>query len=64
MDHVFVLNAIVGEKRRNKNSDLVDIVFYDIKDACNSLWLDNTILDLKKKGIDTNILNIFYSASM
>ena len=47
-DHVFVLNAIVEDKKRNKKSDPIDFVFYDVKDAFNSLWLDHTILDLKK----------------
>ena len=47
-DHLFVLNAIINERIQRKKLEKLDIVFYDVCQASDSLWPKRTYLDLFK----------------
>ena len=39
-DHVFVINSIINEVKKDKTKEPIDLVFYDIKECYNSSWLE------------------------
>ena len=41
----------------------IDLVFPDVTDCFNSLWTDQTIIDLHENGIETNLLNLIHELS-
>ena len=47
-DHLFVLNALINERIQRKKLEKLDIVFYNVCQAFNSLWPKTTYLDLFK----------------
>ena len=43
--------------------DQVDLVFYDISDCFNSLWVPKTLVDLYSKGVHNNAINLLHEMS-
>ena len=41
-DHIFVLNAVMNERIQRKNMKELDLVFYDVRQAFDSLWPEKT----------------------
>ena len=39
-DHGFVINSIINETIRDKRRKPLDMVFYDIKQCYDSLWME------------------------
>ena len=47
-DHVFVINSIINETIRDKRRKPLDMVFYNIKQCYDSLWMEKTLIDLEE----------------
>merc|ERR1711954_23433 len=62
-DHLLVLNGIINEKVKRKRSKDIDIVFYDIREAFDSLWNTKSFMDLNENGIEDDMLNLLFEAS-
>ena len=62
-DHLFVLNSVINDVTNGRKKKPVDIVFYDVCQCFDSLWVEKTLLDLYKKDIKDNTLNLIYEAS-
>ena len=62
-DHVFVINAIINEVKKDKTKKAIDLVFYDIKECYDSLWLEKTLVDLSKNGVKNDLINLLYEKS-
>ena len=60
-DHLFVYYSVVNETVNRKEP--VDIVFYDISQAFDSLWAEHTLLDSFENGIRNNLLNVMHEMS-
>ena len=61
-DHLFVLHSVMDETLKGKESCL-DLVFYDLAQAYDSLWLDHTLLDLYENNVNSNLLNLLHELS-
>ena len=59
-DHLYVLYSVIDEVLRGKEGCGVDLVFYDLAQAYDSLWVEHTLLDLFHSNIDSNLLNTMY----
>ena len=46
-----------------KNSDPIEVVFYDVKQAFDSLWTDKSYLDLYENGVKDDMLNLLHETS-
>ena len=62
-EHFFVLNAVINERIQRKNSASIDIVFYDVRQAFDSLWTERTFLDLFANGVKDDMLNLLHEGS-
>ena len=62
-DHLFVVYAVINDIKNGKKKEPVDIVCYDVEQCYDALWLEHTLLDVHKSGIDSNLLNLIYEAS-
>ena len=38
-DQVFIINSIINETIKDKRKGPIDLVFYDVKECYDSLWL-------------------------
>ena len=62
-DHLYVLLAIVNDVIRTKNKDPIEIVYYDVKQAFDSLWTEKSYLDLHENGLNDDMLNLLHETS-
>ena len=62
-DHLLVLNVIINEKVKRKRSKDIDIVFYDIREAFDSLWNTKSFMDLNENGVKDDMLNLLFEGS-
>ena len=62
-DHVFVINSIINETVKDKSKEPVDFVFYDVRQCFDSLWVEKTLLDLSKNGINNDLLNLIHETT-
>ena len=62
-DHLFVLNSVVHDVIKGKDVHDVDLVFYDLAQAYDSLWVRHTLLDLYENQVNSNLLNVIYELS-
>ena len=62
-DHLFVLYSVLHETLNEKEASDLDLVFYDLAQAYDSLWVSHTLVDLYENKIDSNLLNIIYELS-
>ena len=60
-DHTLVVHAIINEAQ-TKNIQL-DVLFTDIKQCFDSIWLEEAINDLYNSGINTRNLNLLYEGN-
>ena len=60
-DHTLIVHAIVNEAKWNKTN--IDILFTDIKQCFDSMWLDEAINDLYNSGVNTRNLNLLYEGN-
>jgi len=56
-DHLFVLYAVMNETLRSEHGE-TDLVFYDITQCYDSLWVQKTLCDLYSNGIKDSFLNL------
>ena len=61
-DHLFVLHSVMDETLKGKES-CIDLVFYDLAQAYDSLWVDHTLLDLYENNVNSNLLNLLHELS-
>ena len=62
-DHIFIINSIINETMKDKRKQPLDMVFYDVRQCFDSLWMEKTLIDLSKNGIKNDFLNLIYEAS-
>ena len=60
-DHTLIIHAVVNEAHRN-NLD-IDILFTDIKQCFDSIWLEEALNDLYNSGIQSRNLNLLYEGN-
>ena len=60
-DHTLIVHAIVNEAKWNKTN--IDILFTDIKQCFDSMWLEEAINDLYNSGVNTRNLNLLYEGN-
>ena len=60
-DHTLLVHAIVNEAKYNKKP--IDILFTDIKQCFDSIWLEEAINDMYCSGITTRNLNLIYEGN-
>ena len=59
-DHLFVLYSVVNEVLKSKEARQIDLVFYDITQAYDSLWMEHSLLDLHHIGVNSNVINLLH----
>ena len=57
-DHLFVLYAVINETLKRKDGCSIDLVFYDVTQCYDSLWVPKTLLDLYDNNVKSNAINI------
>ena len=62
-DHLYVLLAIVNDVITTKNKDPIEIVYYDVKQAFDSLWTEKSYLDLHENGLNDDMLTLLHETS-
>ena len=60
-DHTLVVHAVINEAHRQKQS--VDILFTDIKQCFDSIWLDEATNDLYNSGVTSRSLNLLHEGN-
>ena len=60
-DHSLIIHAIVNDSRHKKKR--VDILFTDIKQCFDSIWLDEATNDLYDSGVTSRNLNLLYEGN-
>ena len=60
-DHCLIVHAVVQEAMENDIQ--LDILFTDIKQCFDSIWLDEAINDLYLSGVETRNLNLLYEGN-
>ena len=60
-DHTLVVHAVVNEAKIKKKS--IDILFTDIKQCFDSIWLEEALNDLYCSGINTRNLNLLFEGN-
>ena len=60
-DNILIIHAVVNEAKM-KNIKL-DLIFVDIKQCFDSIWLDEAINDLYDSGITSRNLNLLYEGN-
>ncbi len=60
-DHTLIIHAIVNEAKERKLC--IDILFTDIKQYFDSIWLDEATNDLFDSGVTSRNLNILYEGN-
>ena len=62
-DHLFVLYSIITDTIYGKNKEEIDLVCYDVSQCYDALWVEHTLLDLQRNGVNSNLLNLVYECS-
>ena len=62
-DHLFVVYSVINEVLRSKEERKIDLVFYDISDCFNALWVTKSLLDLHSNGLNNSYLNLLHELS-
>ena len=60
-DHLFVVYSVVNETLNSEHQR--DIVFYDVSQCYDSLWVKRSLLDMFENGMSSNLLNLVYELS-
>ena len=60
-DHTLIVHAVVNEALTNKIQ--LDILFTDIKQCFDSIWLEEAINDLYDSGVQSRNLNLLYEGN-
>ena len=60
-DHTLIVHAVVNEALKNNKE--IDIVFTDIKQCFDSIWLEEALNDLYNSGIRSRNLNLLYEGN-
>ena len=60
-DHCLVIHAVVNEAKASKKN--IDILFTDIKQCFDAIWLDEAINDLYDSGVVSRNLNLLYEGN-
>ena len=60
-DHHLIIHAVVNEARVKKKK--IDILFTDIKQCFDSIWLDEATNDLYDSGVTSRSLNLLYEGN-
>ena len=60
-DHTLIVHAVINEAHRKKQS--VDVLFTDIKQCFDSIWLDEATNDLYNSGVTSRSLNLLYEGN-
>jgi hypothetical protein len=61
-DHTLIIHAVVNEAQNNNIN--IDILFTDIKQCFDSIWLEEALNDLYDSGIRTRNLNLLYEGNL
>ena len=62
-NHIWVVNAIINDVLKNKNSSPIDVQVTDIKQCFDGLWAEDCLSDLYSYGVQDNTINILDDAS-
>ena len=62
-DHLFVVYSVIHETLKENDVCDRDLVFYDLAQAYDSLWLEHTLLDLYENKVESNLLNVIHESS-
>lgn len=62
-DHLFVTHSVVHETLNEKDVHDIDLVFYDVAQAYDSLWVTHTLVDLFENDVQSNLLNVIHEIS-
>ena len=62
-DHLFVVYSVIHETLNEKDVCDLDLVFYDLAQAYNSLWLTHTLVDLFENNVNSSLLNVINEIS-
>ena len=60
-DHTLIVHAAIKEAQEEKRN--VDVIFTDIKQCFDSIWLDEATNDLYNSGITSRSLNLLYGGN-
>ena len=60
-DHTLIIHAVVNEALNNNIN--IDILFTDIKQCFDSIWLEEALNDLYDSGIQSRNLNLLYEGN-
>ena len=60
-DHLFVMYSVIQETLNSEHQR--DIIFYDVKQCYDSLWVERCLLDMYENGVTSNLLNLVYELS-
>ena len=58
---LFVLYSVVNETLNSEHQR--DIIFYDVTQCYDSLWVERCLLDMFDNGVSSNLLNLIYELS-
>ena len=53
----------MNDTLKSKHWCCIDLVFTDVSDCFNSLWVEKTVVDLFENGVETNLLNLIHELS-
>ena len=62
-DHLFVVYSVIHKTLNEKGVPDLDLVFYNVTQAYDSLWAEHTLLDLFDNKVETNLLNVIHELS-
>ena len=60
---MFVLNSVINNVTKGKDTEDIDLVFYDLTQAYDSLWVKHTLIDLYENQVKSNLVNVIYELS-
>ena len=60
-DHTLIVHAVINEAKSSKKP--IDILFTDIKQCFDSIWLEEALNDLYCSGITSRNLNLIYEGN-
>ena len=58
-----MMYSLINETMKDKSKKPLDVVFYDVRQCYDSLWMEKTLLDLSKNGVKNDLINLIYEAS-
>ena len=60
-NHLFVNYSVINETLNSKHQRV--IIFYDVRECYDSLWVKQCFFDMFENGISNNLLNLMYQQS-